>query len=205
MKIIVLSPETIDPRETAAMASFFAAGLERYHVRKPRLEARSLEAWLRDLPRAWRSCLVLHSHHELVHRLGLAGCHYREADLVSGLPALGRCRQASRSCHDLANLESSLGCWSYVLFAPVFSSLSKPGHGPSPGFSEEALGRILRTDTAARRATKVFALGGVSPERLARCRELGFDGAALLGGVWQAADPAAAYRGYLEQEVAHVA
>jgi thiamine-phosphate pyrophosphorylase len=39
----------------------------------------------------------------------------------------------------------------------------------------------------------VFALGGVAVGKLARVRALGFDGAAVLGAVWQAADPVAAF------------
>ena len=34
---------------------------------------------------------------------------------------------------------------------------------------------------------KVYALGGISTDNLDRVREMGFKGAAVLGGLWQAA------------------
>ena len=46
MRIIVISPESSDAREVPAMQGFLAAGLERYHVRKPAWSEAELEAWL---------------------------------------------------------------------------------------------------------------------------------------------------------------
>lgn len=201
MKTIVLSPETLDRREPAAMESFFEAGLRRYHVRKPGLPVAALETWLRSLPRAWRPYLVLHTHHELVHRLELGGCHYREADLASEVPAFGCCRRSSRSCHDVPSLGAALGRWRCVLLSPVFPSLSKPGYGPAASLQSAELPALLLSVTERRRSTEVYALGGVTPERLERCRELGFDGVALLGGIWLAEDPAAAFGRYVGGKV----
>lgn len=205
MKTIVLSPETFDERERASMEAFFELGLRRYHIRKPGLDMASLERWLRSLPRAWRPFFVLHSHHELAHRLELGGCHYSEADLLCGAPALGRCRRSGRSCHELASLRASLGVWGSVLLSPIFSSLSKPSYGPSDSFSPEEASSLLRAPSEGRRATEVFALGGVTPEKLPLCAELGFDGVALLGGVWGAADPVAAFLRYWEKGGLHAA
>lgn len=78
MKPIVISPEHEDPREVAVLGDLFAAGLERYHVRKPTWSREKLEAWLRALPREWRPRLVLHTHHALVASLALGGAHERD-------------------------------------------------------------------------------------------------------------------------------
>jgi thiamine-phosphate pyrophosphorylase len=78
-----------------------------------------------------------------------------------------------------------------VLFGPVFSSLSKPGHGPAADFPWAELASLLAG--ARPRAARILAIGGITAARLPRCRELGFDGAAVLGAVWGAPDPVAAY------------
>jgi thiamine-phosphate pyrophosphorylase len=181
MRIIVISPESADPREVPAMGGFFSAGLERYDVRKPRWGEGELEAWLMALPREWRPRLFIHEHHALAGRLGLGGTH----DKDTGTPGGGA---RSRSCHDLPALEASVGLYESVIFGPVFASFTKRGHGPRADFPWDRLAQVLR---GAR--TTVFAIGGIDAGRLERCRELGFSGAAVLGAVWNAADPAGAY------------
>jgi thiamine-phosphate pyrophosphorylase len=197
MKLVVISPEHDDPRESAALGDLFAAGLERYHVRKPAWSREKLAAWLRALPSEWRARIVLHSHHDLVAELGLGGVHFRD-EVGRGVPAEPRLTEdgspnLSRSCHELASLRAALGHYDSVFFSPVFPSLSKPGHGPSADFPFTALAAILATRTEPERRTAVLALGGITAETAPRALALGFDGVAVLGAIWQAADPVRAF------------
>jgi thiamine-phosphate pyrophosphorylase len=187
MRIVVISPESEDPREVPAMEGFFGAGLERYHVRKPSWTEPELEAWLRSLPVGWRPRLVLHQHHGLSANLGLGGRHEKGDSQ--------RAEGASRSCHDLVSLRRYLRSFGQVLFGPVFPSLTKAGYGPAKDFPWIELGTILRGRDE--RSARVLAIGGVSAERLGRCAELGFDGAAVMGAVWSEADPVKAFAGIL--------
>jgi thiamine-phosphate pyrophosphorylase len=188
MQIAVISPESSDPREVPAMAGFFAAGLKRYHVRKPEWTARTLEGWLRTLPAEWRTRLILHQHHSLVDRLGLGGRHDRDRPSQQSAP--------SRSCHDLRGLRRHLTTCDQILFGPVFPSLTKPGYGPSPDFPWDELKALLKGRRAmgSGNGSRVLAIGGVTAAGLARCDELGFDGAAVLGAVWNDPDPVQAFR-----------
>ena len=200
MQIVVVSPESRDPRELPAMERFFAAGLERYHVRKPSWPAAELEAWLRALPGDWRPRIVLHEHHDLVERLGLGGRHDKDAGGDGGGAPAG----TSRSCHDIACLRRHLGAYPTILFGPVFPSLSKPGYGPTPGFPWYELWALFRRGDRApgpgsRGPASVLAIGGITAQRLARCAELGFDGAAVLGAVWNGPDPARALAAVLHE------
>ena len=69
----------------------------------------------------------------------------------------------------------------------VFDSISKQGYAAA--FADRAeLASCLATSRYP-----VLALGGVTPARLAEVAELGFAGAALLGGVWGAPDPVEAW------------
>jgi thiamine-phosphate pyrophosphorylase len=212
----MISPEHDDPREIAVLGALLAAGLERYHVRKPHWTAAQLETWVRTLPAEWRPRLVLHSHHELVATLGLGGYHWRDDKVGRGVPDEPQFDTAhpegspdlpitSRSCHDFARLWASLGHYDSVFFGPVFSSISKPGHGPSDNFSTGELSSLLNSRTADERRTAVLALGGVTAVRLPQIRALGFDGVAVLGAVWQADDPVAAFCEIQDAVYAHAA
>jgi len=185
MRIVVISPESADPREVRAIEGFFGAGLESYHVRKPSWTSDALESWLRLLPREWRPRIVLHQHRPLAGRLGLGGTHDRDD---GDTPAPPGC---SRSCHAIASLRRHLPRYGSLFFGPVFASLTKPGYGPAPGFPWDDLRSVLRSRTSAE--ARVLAIGGVTAAGLGRCRELEFDGAAVLGAVWNEQDPVAAY------------
>jgi thiamine-phosphate pyrophosphorylase len=195
MLLALISPEGEDPREQAALCAMLDAGLERYHLRKPGWSAARLAAWLGALPPRARGRIVLHQHHPLVALLGLGGRHWR----AEGAPARpeGEGGITSRSCHDLAEVRASLGVYDALFLSPVFPSISKPGHGPRSDREAESGLVVARSLLSARgadaRRTAVLALGGVTPGRVARCREAGFDGVAVLGAVWSAADPVAAF------------
>ncbi|HZZ20406.1 MAG TPA: thiamine phosphate synthase [Opitutaceae bacterium] len=186
MKVVVISPEGHDPRERGSLAGFIAAGLPRYHVRKPSWSETELETWILELPSGWHPHLVLHQHHGLVAKLGLLGTHDRDTGLSKHVST------GSRSCHDMDGLLSALGKHPYVIFGPVFPSLTKPGYGPEPDYSWAQFKKILASKRAPG-STQVLAIGGITAEVLPYCASLGFDGVAALGSIWTAADPVAAY------------
>jgi len=86
-----------------------------------------------------------------------------------------------RSCHhrDEVRRAAGEGC-AYATLSPVFASASKPGYGPPLGV--DALGDL---------PLPVFALGGVTVARAARCVDAGAAGVAVMGAVMRAADPTA--------------
>ncbi len=204
---VLITPERDHPREHAVLEALFANGLERCHVRKPRASADELRAWIAQVPPQARSRLVVHQHHELVDEFGLGGRHWRDtyADLPtggSGLPQRqtaagvsgpGACDRpsafvrgglarasggfTSRSCHDLQTLRASLGRFDSVFLSPVFSSISKPGYGPSADLATEQMrgggtpptagapagvgvGRSVFRDCTRRRPFRATSAGG---------------------------------------------
>jgi thiamine-phosphate pyrophosphorylase len=250
MKLVIISPEHDDPRETAVLGALLAAGLERYHVRKPHWLAAQLGTWLRALPTEWRTRLVLHQHHELAATFGLGGYHWRDDGSAPLRPPVNN-GFTSRSCHDLIALRNALGYYDSVFFGPVFPSISKPGYTtevtmqvergvPTRSLNNEDLnasGRLrqgfggrtkrvqptialttverrvppnelsslLNSRAVNERRTTVLALGGVTAEGLPQIRALGFDGVAVLGAVWQADDPVAAFCELQDAVYAHAA
>jgi thiamine-phosphate pyrophosphorylase len=65
-----------------------------------------------------------------------------------------------------------------VLFSPLFTSVSKAGYSREWDFGQ--LRKVLQKP----RNFKIVALGGITPERIAEVKALGFDDYAMLGSVW---------------------
>lgn len=77
----------------------------------------------------------------------------------------------------------------YLFMSPVFPTASKPGR--------EGLGLAqLEAFCDAMPEVPVFALGGVTPERVPGCRTAGAYGVAVLSGILHAADVPAAVHTY---------
>ena len=193
MRLIVISPEAEDARELAVLAELFAAGLEDYHLRKPTWSRAQLAAWLRAVPDSLHSRIVLHSHHDLAAEFAVGGLHDRDQPTQNAFHSYAGTRPPihlrSRAVHTLSALRDSLEDYDRLLVSPVFPSLSKPGHGPSADFSFADLRAIF----ALPRRAEIVALGGIDAARIPTCREVGFDAVAVLGAIWQAADPVRAF------------
>ena len=195
MKLVVLSPPDDRADEQETVEALFEAGLERYHLRKPTWSAERTAGLLGSLPPLWRRRVIAHGHHDIARSLGAGGIHFRDDGRAPEDPGLqkGTGGFASRSCHDVGTVRASLGRYDAVFIGPVFASLSKPGYGPMQPQARDALRTLLAARTKPQRSTEVVALGGVTMHTLADCHVLGFDGAAVLGAVWDAPDPVAAF------------
>lgn len=195
MKLAVISPPDERPNEIATVGAMFAAGLERYDLRKPSWDIAHVAWWLEAIPARWRGSVFVHSHPDLAHGFRTGAIHLRDDGNAPADPGLyvPRGCLTSRSCHDVAAVKASLGRYDSLLFGPVFPSISKQGHGPVSDHVLADLREVLAARVPAERRTEVLAIGGVTAQRLPRCRTLGFDGVAILGAVWSAADPVAAF------------
>lgn len=194
MKLLLISPEDHDERELPALPRLFALGLAHYHLRKPEWDRARLAAWLRALPAEFHPRIILHTHHELAADFAVGGLHFRRSTDIPVRAFRSSPPFTSRACHDLGTLRAALGHHDRILLSPIFPSLSKPGHAPSPALAHTAIAAALAARTTAERRTEVVALGGIDAARLPTCRALGFDAAALLGAVWLRPDPVAAYQ-----------
>lgn len=78
----------------------------------------------------------------------------------------------------------------YYFFSPIFPTSSKPDQPPT-GTGP------LRAFCQAASPAPVFALGGITPERVSACRAAGARGVAVLSGIMEVDTPGAAARAYL--------
>lgn len=183
--LILITAPAIQPDEAALLNELFAAGCERVHLRKPDEPVENIVRLIKGVDPRYRKRLAIHGHVELVAEYGLGGLHLPERIWkgITEVPKLPAGCSLSASCHSLADIKAFPFSADYLFLSPVFDSLSKPGYTAT--FDEEKLREEL-----PKIATPVYALGGITPRTLLKCKTLGFSGAAVLGYVWQEVEQA---------------
>ncbi|GGZ17324.1 thiamine-phosphate synthase [Echinicola pacifica] len=195
ISLIAISAPDAQPNEVQTFISLLEVGLHRLHIRRPDWTKQELIQLFREIPEKYFPQISLHGHHEIVSELSLGGRHYKGHQQ----PKEGK-EMISKSCHSLDELAPELNTiLDYAFISPVFDSLSKPGY--NTGFSSVALHSWLE-ENKWKLDYEVFALGGVSPKHLKALSSMGFDGAAILGGIWKEKNHLArlkAFCAYLEE------
>jgi thiamine-phosphate pyrophosphorylase len=136
--------------------------------------------------------LLVNDDWRLAAELGASGAHLGQHDgsLAVARAALGPGALLGASCYDrphLAAAAQAAGA-SYVAFGAMFPSTTKPGAPPAP-LSVLGAARGLGLPTVA--------IGGLRPDNAGLAIAAGADLLAVLGAVFDAADPAAEVRAFL--------
>ncbi len=179
--IVITHPEML-PGEAGIINRLFGHGLARLHIRKPGASEAQLRALLEQLDRQYSNRIALHQHHKLAAAFGITGLHFPESDRLAQSGKHWKKLQSegfviSTSLHAAADVENLSDCFDYVFLGPVFDSISKKGYR----------GRMAADFRLEKHhyAGKVIALGGIEADNLPSVFKMGFDGAALLGSIWQ--------------------
>lgn len=180
--IAITPPESRgDALEHRVLRALMAEGFWRFHLRRPDWDVDRTRAFFEPLTASERAFVTVHDHHALAAELGIGGIHFNRRNPWPGgdgknpPPAL-----RSLSVHHPGDLDAHpepASRFDYVFYSPVFPSTSKPGHA-----DPEALTRFREWHRPPGLA--IYALGGVTPDRLGLLRDLGFHGAAVLGDLW---------------------
>jgi thiamine-phosphate pyrophosphorylase len=194
-RLVVITAPTALPDEPRLLTELLAAGLQRLHLRKPGWGASQVEALIQALPSQFYGCLVLHDHPGLVRRYGLGGLHLTASQRTAARrrPRLRPGQTLSTSFHSLTEISRHRRRYDYVFLSPIFDSLSKDGYASK--FDLPAVLAFLQ-GLAGRAGYRppVVALGGLDAQTITLAKQAGFAGAAVLGAVWQSADPVAAFQ-----------
>lgn len=154
-------------------------GFWRVHIRKPDASAAQTADLIERIPCELYPLLTLHDHHELALEYNLGGVHLnmRNPEAPQGWKGM-----VSRSLHSLEQI--AVGDFDYAFLSPIYPSISKPGY--KGNFSHDDLRNSVNK--------RIFALGGVTPDKFTELEAFGFGGAAMLGSVWRAQIPRDAFR-----------
>lgn len=151
------------------------------HLRKPAAKLPEMEALLENIDPEFHVRLVVHQHHRLVEKYLLKGMHFTTSDREKKPDE----KAVSTSFHALSEAQTLHEKFRYFFCSPIFPSISKAG------YSTEENWDIRSQQTTFRE--KAVALGGINSERLEETFQLGFRHIAVLGAIWQDADPEAAF------------
>ena len=120
--------------------------------------------------------------------------HWKEGERKELLPKMLLSDKVySTSVHYLPDILDLPACFRYVFYSPVFPSISKPGYNPPTDLV------TLKQDLKELREKKaelpqIIALAGIKANNIQQVKDTGFNGAALMGALWQAADPVQAFK-----------
>jgi thiamine-phosphate pyrophosphorylase len=177
MQIVVISNPKSLANEALLINQLFDEGLTVLHLRKPDYSVMECAQLLDAIDNQHYPKIALHQHHELAKDYGIKRIHYPEK-LRPELLNQESDMTFSTSMHQLSAIKkvASVKDFDYCFFGPVFNSLSKPGYQG-----------VLAKDFKLNKDnvdTKVYAIGGITIENIPLVKQMGFDGIALLGCLW---------------------
>ncbi len=179
MKPIVICYPTKLNKEIEAINALFEAGLEILHVRKPAYSEAELNAFIDSIDTKYHDRLAIHSNLHLVELRKLRGVHFTSYNRHLIDDYSDKALPKSISVHSMSELINLSESFSYALLSPVFESISKEGYGPA--IDQSVLKEYLNNE----HEVPVLALGGIDHKNVDVAKDLGFDGVALHGHLWE--------------------
>jgi thiamine-phosphate pyrophosphorylase len=180
-QLIVISKATMLPGEASIIEQLFAEGLELFHLRKPGADEQTVRQLIEAIPAVYHDRIVMHGFFQLMEAYDIRRWHFREEKrMATGEEALIQLKEKgytlSTSAHDMAVVQSLSSQFSYTFFSPVFDSISKEQYKGVAGDDF-----YLANE---QKAVPVIALGGINAGNIGKVAAMNFDGAALLGTIW---------------------
>ena len=180
-----------------AVETCLGAGLRAVQLREKDLAARelfSMASALRESTRRHGARLFVNDRADVALGVGADGVQRAGTSLpVSALRAISPPGfLIGASVHSLAEARTAEPEGAdFLVFGPVYDTPSKREYGPPQGLS--ALERVA---SAVR--LPVFAVGGVTPSRVAEVIRVGASGVAVIAAILGAERPADAVKGFLD-------
>lgn len=183
--LVIVSNTVAVAGEAGIINGLFEEGMETLHLRKPGVCVDEIKILLEKIKPAYRRRIVLHQHHDLANDFGITRLHFTEAKRKETSEVqLAACKASghilSTSIHRVEDYNRLTPCFNYTFFGPVFDSISKQGYRPAIGS-----GFIF---PVRKNGSDVIAIGGIDATNIHQAVEMGFNGVAVLGAVWQKPD-----------------
>ena len=139
--------------------------------------------------------LFINTHRNIARDVGAAGIH-----LPANSECVGSVKETEAgdnfyigcSVHslDAARKREAEGA-DFLTYSPIYPTASKPGYGPAVGIASLA-------EVVEGVKLPVFALGGITPDRVSECLDAGAFGVAVMSGVMSPRGAGAQAKHYLD-------
>lgn len=196
MKLIVVSSAYDIENEIGLIELMFRKGMDKFHLRKPNYTTKDYETFLDRLHPKFRKHIIIHSRHNMAFRYKLKGINlgrnHKRTKLktfwkVFKMKLINKKLIVTSEFDSLTQFNASRYPYDYVMLSPVYDSISKKGKRSK--FNHSRLKKAFKT----KKNYEVYAGGGITADRIAHCQELGFDGVAVMGSIWESEDPIASF------------
>ena len=180
--LVVISNPTAVADEATIINQLFDEGLEILHVRKPGVTIDEIKLLLQKIKMQYHQRIALHQHHEISTDFSIKRLHYTATNRKEmSDEALIKLKAdnyiLSTSIHQVQEYNSLSAVFDYTFFGPVFNSISKPGY--TAVIADDFIFTVLEN------YSKVVAIGGINATNILKVKEMQFNGAAVLGSIWQ--------------------
>ena len=190
-KLIVISPPENKTDEINILHSLFNCGLQTFHLRKPDFSKKEIEKYLLRISPEFYPRIVLHNHYELTLKYGLKGIHLTEKSKKNTSKIFldhFKNKSISASFHSIQDVLKCRRNYEYIFLSPVFDSISKKEYASR--FDNQNISALFdKIKKRKKNILPVIALGGMNLQTINKAKQLGFSGAAMLGGIWENDNP----------------
>jgi thiamine-phosphate diphosphorylase len=193
---VITDDEVLARRDFLALAADLlrhADGRAALHLRGPRTSGARLYRLAGDL-RRYRPSLVVNDRVDVALAAGIRRVQLGLRSLPPGIARsiLGEGALLGVSTHSASAVRAAAdGGADWIFVGTIYPTPSHPGE-PGRGLS------AVQEAVVVGEGLPVLAIGGVGPEHVRGIRAMGAHGAAVIRGIWEAADPLHAINEYLE-------
>ncbi len=178
MKLILISNPVNLVDELETIVRIFESGLTYFHLRKPDFTKEEYELFLKEIPLKYRKYIIIHHHHELIYNYKLKGIHHTRHTNFKPIQLSYPIHQ-SKSFHSIGEIDNNQLPYNYVFLSPIYNSISK--QGCQSNFDFFTLANWLKYKS---HSCEIIALGGINQDKIIEVKQMGFDGVAILGIIW---------------------
>jgi thiamine-phosphate pyrophosphorylase len=158
------------------------AGVQAIQLRErdfPTRQLLSLARQIHEMTRDRAVPLIINDRVDMAVALDLDGVHLRASSLPVSVArrVVGQHRLIGVSAHSVTEAQQAGGDGAdYVILGPIFETPSKREFG-------DPLGLAVLADACRHSSVPVFAIGGITRERIESVRRAGAFGVAMIGGI----------------------
>lgn len=194
MKLYLISKPEFLIAENKILEDFMGMGNFIFHVRKPYASFVETIDFINSISPKFHSRIITHQHHEIINDVNLGGLHFTSEKKISlSINEINSLRKKypnitlSSSLHQLSEVQHASSIFNYAFLSPVFDSISKKGYFSSLNLEETK--KKIKHIKSIHPGFSIIALGGVEASRIPILQELGFEGAAVMGTIWEDESP----------------
>ncbi|AFD08865.1 thiamine phosphate synthase [Solitalea canadensis] len=190
-KLFVISPEETKNHEAKIFTSLLNEGVHYIYLRKRAdYSIDAIKELVENIPVDLHPRIIVSSSHYTLKREFAVQLHLKGIDRNKLAVGNNWFSTSVHSVNDWLNLKEQ---YNYTFLSPVFNSISKANYYSA--FNLRELTKEIRQHKFEKdNLSKLVALGGIDAESITKLKNSGFDGAAILGSIWQSKDPVEAFK-----------